>query len=140
MADTSTMDAPAEHSNHTRLNLMEAAMPTRQPEYFEIKDFSFGVENPTAGDTFDFKLTSDPTAPESGQVWDWNKKVMDGHIDGTIDGLVVDPNNPNVGDPVTFTYTVSSPTGTDTDGTLVDNSADPSNEIVVTKVCDIAST
>jgi hypothetical protein len=51
-----------------KLNGIDGAIGgERQPATFEIKDFSFGVENPTTidGDTFDFKpeLTSEPTAP-----------------------------------------------------------------------------
>ena len=51
-----------------KLNGIDGAIGSeREPATFEIKDFSFGVENPTTidGDTFDFKaeLTSEPTAP-----------------------------------------------------------------------------
>ena len=64
---------------------------------FEIKDFSFGVENPTTigGDTFEFKpeLTSEPTAPEPGKGReDWIKveswQLADTGDDGVRDVLV----------------------------------------------------
>ena len=69
----------------------------------EIKDFSFGVENPRelSPDTFDFQpqFTSEPTAPEAGKhegARDWIKVESWG---------LADP----PGDPVTYTYTVSNP-------------------------------
>jgi hypothetical protein len=106
---------------------MEAAMPYRDQVAFEIKDFSFGVEN--SGDESAhaaISLGDGETMEAAGEgygIGEWG--------DGAPDAL---------GDPVTFTYTVSNPTGTDTDGTLVDSSADPSNEIVVSKATDYSNT
>ena len=77
-------------------------MPYRDQVAFEIKDFSFGVENPTS-DTLDFKLTTEPTAPGEDVMCQNNLRTGDDFIIvdyKPTESLAVDPNNPNVEWPI----------------------------------------
>jgi hypothetical protein len=122
MADTSMMDAPAQHSTHHQSGRATVAVrePQEPSQMFSGQVIQQITQQQQQGsyspDTFDFKATTEPTTSEAVKIFEWRKKIEDnGNYGDTFDAdgdyalTSVDHSaTDHVGDTVTFTITITN--------------------------------